>query len=142
MYGMAEQELEYAQDFYDYLVEEGALEEKNEKTKRIIGGEIEPCEHVEECVASEGDRQNETIEQRNHDQHEQEHNEKHKVTFIKEYCDNHEKHEYYYMRFDRGSECKINENPCDYRHQEDEETCDEEERDDGRLTQEVHMINK
>jgi hypothetical protein len=103
---MAQQEPEYAQNFYDYLVEEDAPEEKNEKTERIIGGEIPSCEHVEECIASEGDGRKENVKQGDHDQHQQEYDEKHELTFVENNYDKHERHEFDYMWFDCDLKCK------------------------------------
>ena len=70
----AQEDPAYAQDFFDHLVKEGAL---GEDIGNMNGREIEPCEHVEECVASNADKQEDNIEQRNHGQHEQERDREH-----------------------------------------------------------------
>ena len=64
MFIYAQEDPVYAQDFFNHLVEEGAL---GEKIGEDNGREIEPCEQIEKSIASKGERQKEKVEHRNHD---------------------------------------------------------------------------
>ena len=88
IYMMALKEPEYAQDVYDYLVEEGVLEREAED---MNGKDLEPYEHVQENFTRKGDKEKEDIEEIKNCQYEQELDREHKIENDRE--------------LDRNSEC-------------------------------------
>ncbi len=114
MFMFAQEDPVYAQDFFDHLVEEGALDGEIEDMNE--SDLIDSFEHVEQYIPSKGDRQKGKVEQRNHDQREQERDKKHHdvVTIVENIYDNHKSHENDDREVEHNLECERKEEPCDY----------------------------
>ena len=112
MFMFAQEDPVYAQDFFDHLVEEcaldGEIEDMNESYR------IDSFEHVEQYTPSKGDRQKGKVKQRNHDQREQDRDQKHEVTIVENIYDNHKRHENDDRALQHNLECESKEEPHDY----------------------------
>ena len=140
MFDFAQNDLVYAQDFFDHLVKEGALGEDIGEVNRRR--EIEPCELVKECVTTKGDIGNEVIKVNNHGRHEKKGDQEHEVKTLGHKYNSHRTHENDDRGLHCGPGCEEEEGLCDHHQQEDEDTCDAKEHGERRVNMEVQMIDK